>query len=180
MTRILNIAKAKVGYEIKRRVPWMFLGLLAGGVMVVIGQHFEAALAKKIELVFFIPMIVYMSDSIGTETLTLFVRELALRKLSLKRLFWRESIVGLCLGLIAGVSMGLFSYLWFKDVNLAVAVALTMVVNGLVAVLVGVVTPIIFSKLKKDPALGTDELTTAVSDNISMLIYLVVASLMLF
>jgi Mg/Co/Ni transporter MgtE len=41
-------------------------------------------------------------------------------------------------------------------------------------------TPIIFSAFKKDPAVGTDELTTAISDNISILIYLVVATMILF
>jgi Mg/Co/Ni transporter MgtE len=41
-------------------------------------------------------------------------------------------------------------------------------------------TPLLFAKLGKDPALGTDEITTAISDNLSMLAYLVVATLLLF
>lgn len=57
---------------------------------------------------------------------------------------------------------------------------ITMTVNGLVAVLTGVLAPIVFAKLKRDPALGTDEITTALSDNVSMLIYLIVATLFLF
>lgn len=176
----LNISSAHFGYEIKRRAPWMLLSFLAGIVMVLIGRNFEEALSGKIELVFFIPMIVYMSDSIGTETLALFVRELALRRVSLHKLFWREACVGLSLGLITGVPMGLVSYFWIQDFNLSLAVTITMVINGLVAVLVGMLTPIIFRKLKKDPALGTDEITTAVSDNLSMLIYLVTATFILF
>jgi Mg/Co/Ni transporter MgtE len=55
-----------------------------------------------------------------------------------------------------------------------------MTVNGLVAVLTGMLAPIVFAKLKRDPALGTDEITTALSDNVSMLIYLIVATLFLF
>jgi hypothetical protein len=43
-------------------------------------SQFEAVFSRKIELVFFVPVIVYMSDSIGTETMALFMRELALRK----------------------------------------------------------------------------------------------------
>lgn len=179
-TSNLDISKTHLGDEIKRRTPWILLSLLAGIAMVVISKHFEEALAKRIELVFFIPMIVYISDSIGTETLALFVRGLALRKLSLKKLLWREVRVGLFLGLITGVPMGIFSYFWFKDVNLSSAVTITMTINGVVAVLVGMFAPIIFSKLKKDPALGTDEITTALSDNISMFIYLVIATLILF
>jgi Mg/Co/Ni transporter MgtE len=40
--------------------------------------------------------------------------------------------------------------------------------------------PLAFAKLGKDPALGTDEITTALSDNLSMLTYLLVATVILF
>jgi magnesium transporter len=76
--------------------------------------------------------------------------------------------------------MGLFCFLWFGDFDLSVTLVITMTVNGLVAVLTGVLAPIVFAKLKRDPALGTDEITTALSDNVSMLIYLIVATLFLF
>lgn len=158
----------------------MLLGLMAGLAMVLVGQRFEGALSRKLELVFFIPMIVYMSDIIGTETLALFVRELSLRKVSLHKIFWREVCVGFSLGLITGIPMALFAYLWFRDFDLSVTLVIAMTVNGLVAVLTGVLAPIVFAKLKRDPALGTDEITTAVSDNVSMLIYLIVATLFLF
>lgn len=148
--------------------------------MVWLGSTYEDVLSRKIELVFFIPMIVYMSDSIGTETLALFVRELALRRLNLKRIILKEILVGLFLGFASGFPMGVFSYFWLRDVSLSATVAIAMMVNGIIAVLIGMLLPIIFAKLKRDPALGTDEITTALSDNLSMLIYLVVATLILF
>ncbi|MBI2010147.1 MAG: magnesium transporter [Candidatus Chisholmbacteria bacterium] len=177
---VLNIAKTSARHEITKRAPWMFLGLLAGIVMVLLGQKFEIALSQKLEVVFFIPMIVYMSDSIGTETMALFIRELALRRVSLKKLFWRETYVGLFLGVISGVPMGLFSLVWLKDLRLSLTVTIAMIINGLVAVLTGMLTPILFAKFKKDPALGTDEITTAFSDTASLLIYLIVATMILF
>jgi magnesium transporter len=176
----LDITHATAGTEIRRRMPWMLLALAAGAVMVVVGQHFEHALASRLELALFVPMIVYMSDTIGTETLALFVRELALRKVVLRKLFLRELGVGLSLGVATGVPMALFSYLWFEDVRLAGTILTAMTVNGLVAVLTGMLIPIAFAKFRKDPALGTDELTTALSDNVSLLVYLAVASLILF
>lgn len=176
----LNVSHTTAKNEIKRRTPWILFGLLAGIVMVLVGRVFEESLSQKIELVFFIPMIVYMSDIIGTETMGLFVRELALRKISLHKLFWREAVVGLSLGLITSIPMGLFSYFWLGDSKLATTIAIAMTANGIIAVLAGMLMPITFYALKKDPALGTDELLTAISDNISMLIYLVVASVILF
>lgn len=176
----LEISRATAWAEIRRRVPWNLFAVAAGLVMVKVGHYFEEALAKKIEVVFFIPMIVYMSDCIGTETLALFVRELAMRKVSLRRLFWRETCVGVALGLATGLPMALVSYLWLQDARLSAALAVAMTLNGLVAVLTGMIAPVLFRKLHRDPAIGTDEITTAFSDNISMFIYLVIATLVLF
>ena len=148
--------------------------------MVLVGQAFEEQLSQRVELAFFLPMIVYMSDSIGTETLALFVRELALRRVSLKRLVLRESFVGLTLGIVSGVPMGLLCFAWLGDAELALTIVIAMTVNGLVAVLTGMLTPVAFARLRRDPALGTDEITTAVSDSLSLVIYLAMASLILF
>lgn len=176
----LDVTRAHFGYEIKRRVPWILLSVAAGIVMIWIGQIYEGMLSQKIHLVFFIPVIVYMSDSIGTETLALFVRELALKRFSLKHIFLKEIFVGLFLGFASGIPMGLFSYLWFGDFALSATVASAMIINGIIAVLVGMLIPVAFSKFGKDPALGTDEVTTALSDNLSILVYLVVATFILF
>lgn len=180
LTPDLDVTQAHFGYEIKRRAPWILLSVAAGIVMIWIGQMYEEILSQKIHLVFFIPVIVYMSDSIASETLALFVRELALKRLDIKRIFFKEISVGLFLGVASGIPMGLFSYLWFQDFALSVTVAIAMIINGMIAVLVGVFLPVIFFKFGKDPALGTEEITTALSDNLSMLVYLIIATLILF
>lgn len=176
----LNVGSAHFAHEVKRRSPWMLLSVAAGIMMIWIGQAYEAQLAGRIELVFFVPMIVYMSDIIGTETMALVVRGLAEGTVDVRRIFLKEMSVGLCLGVASGVPMALFSYYWFEEFDLAMTVALAMNANGAVAVLVGMLMPIGFAKLGRDPALGTDEIATAISDNLSILIYLAVATLILF
>lgn len=177
--RQLALSKTGAGTEIRRRAPWMIVGLAAGIFMVAMGRHFEEALAARIELVFFLPMIVYMSDIIGTETLSLVVREIALRGVKPQRLLWRELRVGTGLGLASGVPMGAICYLWLGDAGLAFTVGLAMIVNGVVAVIMGMLIPVLFAKLRRDPAIGSEEITTALSDLISMFVYLVVASAIL-
>lgn len=176
----LNVGRAHFGYEVKRRSPWILLSVVAGIMMIWIGHAYEAEMARRIELVFFVPMIVYMSDIIGTETMALVVRGLATDRKHMKHIFSKEMAVGLCLGLASGVPMGLFSLYWFEELDLAITVALAMTANGVVAVLVGMLVPVAFAKLGRDPAIGTDEIATAISDNLSMLIYLAVATLILF
>lgn len=176
----LNVERAHFGYEVMRRSPWMLLAVAAGITMVWISQGYEQQLAGRIELVFFVPMIVYMSDIIGAETLALVVRGLAIDRIHVGRIFLKELKVGLCLGLAGGVPMGLFALYWFEEWKLALTVMTAMVANGAVAVLIGLLVPISFARLGRDPALGTDEIATALSDILSILVYLAVATSILF
>ena len=176
----LNVGKAHFGTEVRRRSPWILLAVVAGFAMVWIGQAFEEQLEGRIELVFFVPMIVYMSDAIGTETLALVVRSLSTNHMHVKRIFLKELLVGLSLGATGGIPMGLIAFAWFGEWQLAFTVAAAMIANGAVAVLLGMLIPIGFSKLGRDPAIGTEEIGTALSDIVSILIYLAVASLILF
>lgn len=176
----LNVGRAHFGYEVRRRSPWILLAVAAGILMVWIGQSYEKQLEGRIELVFFVPMIVYMSDAIGTETLALVVRSLATDQMHVRRIFLKELLVGLSLGATGGIPMGLIAFAWFGEWQLAVTVAVAMIANGAVAVLLGMLIPIGFSKLGRDPAIGTEEIGTALSDIVSILIYLAVATLILF
>lgn len=176
----LDIDRAHFGTEVRRRAPWMILSVAAGLVMIWIGQGYSEFLEQRIELALLVPMIVYMSNNIGAETLALAVRELALRRISLHHLFFKEVAVGITLGAASGIPMSVITYFLFKDAALASTVAITMIINGAIAVTIGMLLPFIFHKMGKDPALGTDEITTALSDTISMFIYLMVAVLMLF
>lgn len=176
----LDVVKDHFGKEFNRRAPWMILSVIAGIVMVWVGQSYEELLSKKIQLVFFIPMIVYMSDTIGTETLALFIRELSIRRVNMAHLFFKETLVGLSLGILSGAPMGIFSYLLFRDFKIALTIFITMVANGIIAVLIGMIIPVVFNKYRQDPAVGSNEISTALSDNVSILIYLIVASVVLF
>lgn len=176
----LDIGHASAREIIKRRTPWILVGLVGGILTALVGKFFEASLAREVRLVFFIPMIVYMSDSIGTETMALFVRELAQEKLKAGRFLARELTVGLTLGLVSGIPMGIFSYLWLKDFSIAATITLAMTINGIVAVLLGMLVPFFFVRIRRDPALGSDEIATAVSDVLSLFIYLLIATFLLF
>lgn len=176
----LNVGRAHFGTEVRRRSPWILLAVVAGMAMIWIGQAFEEQLAERIELVFFVPMIVYMSDAIGTETLALVVRALATDHMRVRRIFLKELLVGLSLGATGGIPMGLIAYAWFGEWQLGLTVAAAMIANGAVAVLLGVLIPVGFAQLGRDPAVGTEEIGTALSDIVSILIYLAVATLILF
>ena len=75
-------AKEKVGFLLRLRLPWLIIGLVGGTLASFLVSRFEEILSQNISLAFFLPLIVYMSDAVGTQTETIFVRNLAKGKVN--------------------------------------------------------------------------------------------------
>lgn len=75
-------------------------------------SHFEKILESDIRLSFFIPIIVYMSDAVGTQTETIYVRHLQRKTLDFWKYFFKEVSLGISLGIIFGIATGIFAFFW--------------------------------------------------------------------
>lgn len=165
---------------IRDRIAWLLLGLLGALVAASIVRSFEDALRKDLSLAFFIPAVVYMADAVGTQTETIFIRGLSQGWLRKKRFLLREILVGATIGaLIGGVSFVVIA-LWFGDIKVAAAVGFSMFVTIVSAVVVATLIPWMFWRLKRDPALGSGPFATIIQDVLSLLIYFLIASAVLF
>lgn len=165
---------------VRERLPWLILGLTIGTAASYAVSRFEDVLLSKISLAYFIPVIVYMSDAVGTQTETIFVRDLTDHRANFGKYLKKEFSIGLVLGLILGILMGIVALLWLKDADVALTVGLAMGLNVSLAPLVATIVPEFIFKRHEDPALGAGPFTTVIQDTISLLIYFAVASVILF
>lgn len=167
--------------SILHRLPWLIIGLIGISVAAIFIGIFEATLQNYLILAFFIPAIVYMSDALGTQHQILFVRDLALlgRELNIKKYFFRQMIIGAILGLILSSVIFLIISLFWKQVFIALVIAISMFVTLIVSSFTALSITFIISKLGIDPALGSSPFATVVSDLISIIIYFGVAFLLL-
>lgn len=172
--------KEPVGHLIQHRIPWLVLGLLGGVATTFVSSRFEEVISRNINLVFFIPVIVYMADAVGTQTETIFVRKLSGGKANFGIYILKESVTGLALGTLFGLLLGLFAYLWLHSASTAITVGLAMLVNVTIAPMLAVLIPQLLQKERTDPALGSGPFTTILQDLISLLIYFLIASIILF
>lgn len=172
--------KEPVFHLIEHRVPWLAMGLIGGIIATVIASQYEQLLSKNITLAFFIPVIVYMSDAVGTQTETIYIRNLAKGKAKFSTYIFKESILGIALGIIFGFLLGLFTLVWFRSFETALTVGLAMTVNTAIAPIMAVVVPMLLQKERSDPALGSGPFTTVLQDILSLLVYFLVASLIIF
>ncbi len=176
-----DVVNESVDHLMEDRIPWLFVGLLGGVLTTFIVSKYEAILSADVRLAFFIPIIVYLSDALGTQSETIYVRELSERKrLNLKRYIIKESLVGLGLGIISGVTLGLLSAYWLSSPAIGLTIGLTMAINLTIAPSLAILIPNLLYRRHTDPALGSGPLSTVIQDLISLLVYFFVAGVIVF
>lgn len=161
------------------RLPWLLVGLAGGVIATSVVSFFEFSLKKEIALAFFIPVIAYMGDAIGTQTETIFIRSLSLVRLNLAKYVLKEFFTGLIIGFVCGVLAFFFTLFWLSSIKIAVIVGLSLLVSMAVASVLAIVIPLFLYKLGKDPAIGSGPFTTALQDIASLLIYFSIALIIL-
>lgn len=166
------------GRMVSLRLPWLILGAVGGLGTSFFVSKFENLLSQEIALTFFVPVIIYMSDAVGTQAETIFVRYLKDNDLTLAVYFKylaKELIIGCFMGVILGLLVGTMTLLWLEIKTVALIVGLAMAMNIMIAPLVATTVAAILSKKGADPALGAGPFTTVIQDFISLLIYFLVA-----
>ena len=61
---------------------------------------------------------------------------------------------------------------WFKEFNLTILIAVSMVLNMIVAGLFGILVPVTLKKFKIDPAIASSVFVTTITDVIGFLSFL--------
>jgi magnesium transporter len=157
------------------RLPWLLIGLLAAMLAAAIVAAFEGGLAAHLELVFFIPGIVYIAGAVGNQTVMLIVRGLSVG-VSVSNVMVRE----LTTGTLLGTTLGLLAYapvaFWF-DPQVALAVSVSILTASALATGVAISLPWLLWRLGLDPAFGSGPLSTVIQDLTTLTVYFALASL---
>ncbi|OGF82258.1 hypothetical protein A3B18_02855 [Candidatus Giovannonibacteria bacterium RIFCSPLOWO2_01_FULL_46_13] len=177
---ITDIVKFGIGRLVSLRLPWLLLGLVGGMIATLIVRFFETALEEKLALAFFIPVVVYMSDAVGTQTETLFIRALSIEKISLRKYLFKEIIIGFLLGLALSVLLYGYAIITFNDSEVAIIVGLSMLISSVFSVIIATFVPLILRRFGKDPAVGAGPFTTILQDILALVIYFVIAAIVIY
>ncbi len=162
----------------RKRAIWLLLFMVAQTISGGILKHYEDAMAQVLALIFFIPMLVGSAGNTGTQSATLVIRGLATGAIdvgAIGRVFARESIMGIMLGILLGVVGGGIAALLGQNALLFVVVAISFMCTILTANLVGAIMPLVFEKMGMDPALMAGPVITTVVDVGGLIIYFQIA-----
>lgn len=155
------------------RVPWLLAGLLGAIVSADLVGMFESQLRADLILAFFVPGVVYLADAVGTQTETLIVRGLSVG-ISIERVFLRELLTGLSIGIVLAVLMFLFILWRWERPDVALAVSLALLAACSIASSVAMLLPWLLHKLGQDPAFAAGPMATVIQDMLSVTLYFVI------
>lgn len=169
--------------SIGKRLPWLVVLLGLGLVVSSVVGAFEHVVAHLTLIVSFQSLILDMAGNVGTQSLAVTIRVLMDENLSGKQkgaLIAKEARVGLVNGLVLGllsfVCIGAYLViLKGQTPMLAFSVSMCTGISLLIAIILssitGTIVPILFKKLKVDPAVASGPLITTINDLVAVVTY---------
>ena len=159
----------------KRRFNWLLLNLFTALLATWVISMFGATIEQMVALAFLMPIVASMGGNAGMQTLAVTIRALATKDLSssnLGKIITKEFIIGVLNGFIFAIITGVIIHLWFKEINLSILIAVSMVLNMIVAGLFGILVPVSLKKFNIDPAIASSVFVTTITDVIGFLSFL--------
>jgi magnesium transporter len=173
---------ASVPLLVRKRVGWLLLLFFAEGYTGTVLQNFEGELKAVVALSFFIPLLIGTGGNIGSQTVTLVVRAMALGEVAMRDIGWlvfKELRVGLAIGIfMAAVGVGQ-AYVLHVSNDIAFVVALTLISICVWSATVASALPLILRRLGVDPAVVSAPLISTLVDGTGLIIYFEIARLWL-
>ncbi len=173
---------ASVWSSVKNRWTWLAINLVTAFIASRVIGTFEGSIGKLVALAALMPIIAGIGGNSGNQTITMIVRALALGQITManaRKLFAKEIGVSVINGLIWGGVVGLFAFLIYHSIPLGIVMTSAMVLNLLLAAVMGVTIPLLMQKLGRDPAVGSSVMITAITDSGGFFIFLGLATLFL-
>ena len=168
--------------SVQNRWAWLAINLLTAFIASRVIGIFEGSIEKVVALAALMPIIASIGGNSGNQTTAMIVRALAIGQLtqsSIRSLLYKEISVALLNGLIWGSIVGLFAFYLYNNADLGFVMASAMVLNLILAAIMGVLMPLLMHRLGKDPAVGSSVLITAMTDSGGFFIFLGLATLVL-
>src|SRR3989344_7941419 len=175
-----DVQKISIARSVRRRLPWLVVGLTGGLAAAGIISSFEETLSQNLFLAAFIPLIVYMSDAVGTQMESFAIRDFALHKhLKFRKYFFRQFLVVLIIGVILSLVLYAYTLITKQDTIIAAILAMSLFLAILSSIITGLLIPFLFNKTRLDPANASGPVATIVQDLLSVTIYFVIAHFLL-
>lgn len=169
--------------SIMKRLPWLMVLLVLGMFVSSIVGVFEKVVAQLPLIIAFQSLILDMAGNVGTQSLAVTIRVLVDENIGKKQKFFlvcKETRIGLVNGMILGVlsfvMVGFYLVLLkSQTMNMAFSISactgIALVVSMVLSSMSGTLIPLMFIKMKIDPAVASGPLITTINDLVAVITY---------
>lgn len=178
----ISVTSQSVWKNVRARFPWLFATLVSG----ILASQLIGLLSEGIEnlvlIAAFLPIVMAMGGNVGTQSAALISRGLATGEITLKsgwRIFARQFAIGVLLGIVYGICLSVFAGVRYWQYKFPLVVALSICANMSIAATTGTVIPMLFERLKIDPAIASGPFVTTFSDILGIVLYFSIARIIL-
>lgn len=160
-------------FSFKKRVWWLEVNLGTAFLAAAVVGAFEGLIQKLAILAAYMPVVAGMGGNASAQAMSVSIRGLAVGKVdraALKHVLYRELLVGVCTGLVVGVTTLIIALIFHQDMGFSRSLVLggvicaALVINQSLACTSGAAIPFIMQKLGFDPAQSATIFATTVTD----------------
>ena len=169
--------------SMRKRNPWLIVNLVTISVAAGVITFYEAQIESMAILAVMMPVIANLGGNTGAQTLAVLIRSLAVGEILPRDSFaicGREAVKGFLNGVVIGLITSLVVAVFTPDAMVAlvvfVAMASTMTFSGFA----GAAIPLTLKKFDFDPAQSSSIFVTGIVDMVGFLIFLQLATWLLF
>jgi magnesium transporter len=164
----------------RTRFPWLAVNLVTAFIASSVVRYFEPTIQRWTALAAFMPIVAGMGGNAGTQTLTVFVRALAIGEVDWRtgmRPIWKEALVGIMNGIAIGAITAIIVGVWTDQWVLAGILLVAMCGNLVIAGIAGGLVPLLLERLGFDPAVASSIFVTTFTDTGGFFLFLGLATL---
>lgn len=166
----------------RNRWLWLSVNLVTAFLASRVISLFEHTIAELVALATLMPIVAGIGGNTGNQTVALVIRGFALGQIqpsNIPHLLLKEFTVSLLNGIVWGGAMGLLAFVLYGNIPLSLVMSAAMLLNLIIAALVGILVPLGLRWLGRDPALGSSVLLTFTTDSMGFFIFLGLATVFL-
>ena len=169
--------------SLRKRNPWLVVNLVTISIAAAVITFYEDQIKSMAILAVMMPVIANLGGNTGAQTLAVLIRSLAVGEIQPRDSFsicGREAVKGFLNGLVIGLITSVMVAVFTQAMMVAVVVFFAMVCTMTFSGFAGAAIPLTLKKFDFDPAQSSSIFVTGIVDMVGFLIFLQLATWLLF
>jgi magnesium transporter len=166
---------------LRYRLPWLLTMVASGVICAMLANAYQATLTQNLIIIFFIIVVLGLSESVSTQSMTVALQNLHFGKASWPSYCsWlkNEALTTLLLGVVCGTLVGAIAWLWHTPL-LGVTIGGSVLLSIFMAGVIGVTIPTLLHATHEHSKIAAGPVTHALTYITTLLLYLSAARLLL-